>query len=169
MLFLAFSSLVAQPQAQYNLKPLTFSKKDFVDSIQIEWERNQLIVPVEIGGKQYRFLFDTGAAQCVIYADTPIKGCTTVGQIRSHDGGGHVSHVPMVIMPTMTLGRLRITGCQATMHERPVKGRRIDGILGFNIINKGISAKIDVRRQLLILTDRKDFSETNRAMTRATA
>ncbi len=135
----------------------TLDKTDFVDSITIEWERGQVFLPVEIGGKPYRFLFDTGAAQAVVYADTPIDGCQSAGMIRSQDATGAMDTVQMVTLPPLTMGQLTLTGCQATIQHRPVKGRNIDGIIGFNLINRGLSAKIDVHNQLLILTDRKDF------------
>ena len=135
----------------------TLSTKDFADTITIEWERGQVLLPVEIGGRHYRFLFDTGAAQAVVYADSPIAGCRPAGFIRSQDATGATDTVQMVMLPPMTLGRLTFTGCQATIHRRPVRGRNIDGIIGFNIINRGLSAKIDVRNRQLILTDRKNF------------
>ncbi|MBQ7510779.1 MAG: aspartyl protease family protein [Prevotella sp.] len=156
--------------ARYSRK-LALSAKNFADTIEIEWERGQVYVPVEMGGRHYRFLFDTGAAQSVVYADTPIEGSKAAGYIRSHDAVGTVNQVPMVILPPMTLGHITIRGCQATVQQRPVqqrpvqqrpvqqrpKGWQADGILGFNIINSGLLAKIDVRQRLLILTDRKKF------------
>ena len=135
----------------------TLSHSDFVDSIAIEWDHDQIYLPVDINGHRYRFLFDTGAAQAVVYADTPIEGCTPAGFIRSHDAVGAIDTVKMVMLPPVTIGNLTIEGCQATIQHRPVKGRNIDGIIGFNLINGGLSAKIDVRNRLLILTDRKDF------------
>ena len=135
----------------------TLNRTDFVDSIAIEWDHHQIYLPVEINGHRYRFLFDTGAGQAVVYADTPIDGCTPAGFIRSHDAVGAVDTVKMVVLPPVTMGRLTIKGCQATIQHRPVRGRNIDGIIGFNLINGGLSAKIDVRNRLLILTDRKNF------------
>lgn len=135
----------------------TLNRSDFVDSIAIEWDNNQLFLPVDINGRRYRFLFDTGAAQAVVYADTPIDGCTPAGFIRSHDAVGAVDTVKMVMLPPMTIGSLTIKGCQATIQHRPVRGRNIDGIIGFNLVNGGMSAKIDVRNRLLILTDRRNF------------
>ena len=135
----------------------TLNRTDFVDSITIEWEHNQVFLPVDINGRRYRFLFDTGSAQAVVYADTPIDGCTPAGFIRSHDAVGAVDTVKMVMLPPVTIGSLTIEGCQATIQHRPVRGRNIDGIIGFNLINGGLCAKIDVRNNLLILTDRKGF------------
>ena len=150
-----FSPLTAQ-QARYSSK-LKLSTSHFTDTINIEWERNQVYVPVEMNGKRYRFLFDTGAAQAVVYADTPIEGCTPAGWIRSHDAIGATDTVSMVILPPLTMGNITMNGCQATVQQRPVRGRHIDGILGFNIINSGLTAKIDVRNRQLILTDDKKF------------
>ena len=155
LLLLTATDASAQ-QARYSSK-LKLSASHFTDTIDIEWERNQVYVPVEINGKRYRFLFDTGAAQAVVYADTPIEGCTPAGWIRSHDAIGASDTVSMVILPALKLGNITMNGCQATIQQRPVRGRNIDGILGFNIINCGLTAKIDVRNRQLILTDNKKF------------
>lgn len=156
LLYLFTSLPLTAQQARYSSK-LKWSASHFTDTIDIEWERNQVYVPVEISGKRYRFLFDTGAAQAVVYADTPIEGCTTAGWIRSHDAIGASDTVSMVILPALTLGNITMNGCQATVQQRPVRGRNIDGIIGFNIINSGLTAKIDVRKRHLILTDNKKF------------
>ena len=156
LLYLFTSLPLTAQQARYSSK-LKWSASHFTDTIDIEWERNQVYVPVEISGKRYRFLFDTGAAQAVVYADTPIEGCTPAGWIRSHDAIGASDTVSMVILPALTLGNITMNGCQATVQQRPVRGRNIDGIIGFNIINSGLTAKIDVRKRHLILTDNKKF------------
>lgn len=145
-------------QAQKTLHTLNFSvsAKNFVDSIPIEWENNQVYVPVEIGGQHYRFLLDTGSGH-VVYQDRPIEGCRQAGFIRSLDANNRADTVPMVVLPPMTVGTVTFTGCQATVHRHSLSGRHIDGVLGFDIIAKGIGAKIDVAARRLILTDRKGF------------
>ena len=164
---LCFLGLVLSCSSQAQLAryryDFTLNRSNFVDSIAIEWERGQVLLPVEIGGKTYRFLFDTGAAQAVVYADSPIDGCRPAGLIRSQDATGAMDTVQLVTLPPITLGQLTLTGCQATIHRRPVAGRNIDGIVGFDLINRGLSAKIDVRNRLLILTDRKDFFRNEQA------
>lgn len=156
-ILLTWLSISANAQQARYAASLTLSASNFVDTVTIEWEHNRIYVPVEIGGKHYRFLFDTGAAQSVVYADMPVGGCKPAGFIRSYDAVGGISSVPMVVLPPIRLGRLTLTGCQATIQQRPVKGHQMDGILGFNLINSGLSVKIDVRHRQLILTDTKDF------------
>lgn len=157
LLFYLFPFLLLNAQLARYSQNFTLNKTDFADSIAIEWDNGQVFLPVTMDGKRYRFLFDTGAAQAVIYDDMPIAGFSDAGQIRSQDATGTTDTVQMVILPPLTLGNLTLTGCQATIHHRPVKGRNIDGIIGFNLINMGMAAKIDVQNGLLILTDRKGF------------
>ncbi len=145
-----------RPLLTYNLN-FQLSQTNFVDTIAIDWERHQVLVPVTIGGRQYRFLFDTGASQCVVYDDAPIEGCRHAGHIPSYDAIGRRDTVEVVTLPPMTIGSTTFTGCQATVQHRTVRRHDIDGIVGFSLIAKGLSAKIDVRRQHLILTDRRDF------------
>lgn len=141
---------------RYSLK-IGVSQHDFADTIEVSYEQRQLIVPVTVGGQERRFLLDTGSAQCVVYADSPIEGTTPDGNIISFDAMGRRDTVPMVLLPPLTLGHTTFTGVQATMHRRPVGGRDYDGILGFNIVCCGLQMKIDARKEQLIISDRKNF------------
>lgn len=131
------------------------SKRNFADTIAIEYERHQVFVPVSMGGRTYRFLLDTGSGQAVVYHDTPIDGCRPSGTILSHDAIGRTNLVPMVELPPLTLGTLTINGCQATVQQRAIRRKGIDGILGFDLVCSGLLMKIDVRNRRLIVTDRR--------------
>ena len=152
-------SVVAGLKAQsgsYNLN-FTLSMKNFVDTVGITLAGGRVIVPVEMNGRQYRFMFDTGAAQAIIYEDSDIDGCQRAGNILSLDAIGNRQSVPLVKLPPMTIGKLMLMGCQATVHPRP-KGRHdFDGIIGFDIVCKGVAMKIDVQNKRLVLTDNKNY------------
>ena len=135
----------------------TLSHANFVDSIGIEWDRRQVYLPVTIEGKTLRFLFDTGAGQSVVFSDTPLDGCKPAGEIISYDANNQRKRVEVVELPPLTIGKVTFTGMKATRQERVVRGRNIDGIIGFDIICKGLCAKIDALNRLLVLTDRKKF------------
>ena len=161
LLFLALVAAcdgMAQKLARYRLD-FELSQRDFVDSVRIEWDRNQVYVPVTIDGQVYRFLLDTGSGQAVVYDDTPIEGCLPAGQMRSLDAIGRCDTVEVVTLPPLTLGTVTFTGCRATVQHRPVRGRSFDGIVGFDIIARGLNVKIDVRDSLMIVSDRKNFFE----------
>jgi hypothetical protein len=131
--------------------------RHFVDTVTIDFEHHQVLVPVQINGQTYRFLLDTGAGHAVIYDDRPIEGCLSAGSILSRDAIGREDSVPLVTLPPLTIGRLTLTGCQATVQHRTVPRKGIDGILGFDLVCRGIHMKIDTRQRLLVLTDQKKF------------
>ena len=60
----------------------------------------------------------------------------------------------MVTLPPMQLGSVAIYGCRAVVHQRAAAISSFDGILGFDLVNGGLSMKIDVPRRQLIITDR---------------
>ena len=156
LLLLLCCSCKAQ-QVRYSAD-FAVSASNFADSIEIEWTNEQVYVPVDIEGQTYRFLIDTGSSQMVVYEDSPfLNHCGEAGFMLAHDANGRTDSVSILTMPTIRLGRLALTGCRATLHRRAVTGRDFDGIIGFDIVNRGLSMKIDVDRRLLVLTDRRDF------------
>jgi hypothetical protein len=57
----------------------------------------------------------------------------------------------------MRLGQMTIDGYLCTVAHSGTATRGYDGIIGFDLINKGLACKIDVENKRLILTDRKKF------------
>jgi hypothetical protein len=129
------------------------SATNFADTIDIEWTGHQVYVPVDINGQRLRFLLDTGAGQSVVFQGTALASGPTAGTIISHDATGASSTVTMVTLPPLTLGNTTLTGCRATVQQGPAP-RGIDGLLGFDLVNGGLSMAIDVPHQQLIITDR---------------
>lgn len=153
-LCIAILTACAQPKSGYSLK-FDVSQHDFADTIAIEVVEGRVVVPVRIGAELRRFLLDTGAAQAVVYADTPVEGSVSAGSIVSHDAVGHRHEVPLVVLPPLTIGQTTFTGCRATIQQRPRVRSSFDGIIGFDLVCKGLQMKIDVAARCLVLTDRK--------------
>lgn len=160
-LFLYFTAtlLCTHCMAQQGSYRLDFelSKQNFVDSVVIDYDQRQVVVPVEMNGRTYHFLLDTGAGHGVVYDDQPIEGCQPAGTIKSRDAIGRESVVQLLTLPPLTVGSLTLTGCQVTVQHRAIPRSGIDGILGFDIVCRGLLMKIDVKQKLLILTDQKKF------------
>ena len=133
------------------------SQKKFVMTMPIEVERNQIYLPVTIGGRQYRFKLDTGASQGVIYDDVDMPGLKELGFIKSEDATGMSRQVTTVELPPMTLGSLTISGFKVQRMRRNVVRRGEDGIIGFALFHRGLAAKIDTRALQMTLTDRKTY------------
>ena len=133
------------------------SRKRFVMTIPIEVERNQLYLPVTIGGRQYRFKLDTGASQGVIYDDVDMPGLKELGHIKSEDAIGTSRQVTTVELPPMTLNSLTISHFKVQRMHRRVVRRGEDGIIGFALFHYGLAARIDTRVGQMTLTDRRNY------------
>lgn len=147
----------AQPQIKRYDTDFTVSAKVFSCTLPIEVERHQVYLPVEIGGRTYRFKLDTGASQGTIYDDVPIKGLRELGYINSTDATGHSQQVKTVLLPPFGLGPITISGYKVQRMHRNVVRKGEDGIIGFALFNKGLAAKIDTREGVLRLTDRREY------------
>ena len=133
------------------------SRRNFVMTIPIEVERNQIYLPVTIGGRQYRFKLDTGASQGVIYDDIDMPGLRELGHIKSEDATGTSREVTTVELPPMTLDSLTISHFKVQRMRRNVVRRGEDGIIGFALFHYGLAARIDARAGQMTLTDRKNY------------
>lgn len=138
----------------------TLSENNFVDTIPIIFSGNQIYIPVYIDGKRHLFNFDTGSSQGIAYVGSGISYSAPLGNINSRDANGLVDTIKVVKFPDLQLGSnngLKISGYVGSLIKRPGKHYFYDGVIGFDIVNKGLQLKIDARAGHMILTDRKDF------------
>ena len=154
---LAISCLMTATAQQYSYNlDFGLSAKDFCDTIPIIYERGQVYLMVEAEGRTLRFKLDTGSSTGVVYDDTPLNQLKPLGTIMSHDANGRRQRVNVVQLPPIILTpRLTLSRYAATVHHRRGGRSDHDGIIGFSLFNKGMAAKIDVRRGYMVLTDRR--------------
>lgn len=154
ILVLLLASLDAMAQLGRYQADIRVWPQDFCDTIAIQWEHDQIYVPVTVGGHSYRFLFDTGASQAVVFSGTPLAEAPRVSSLLSHDAAGHTDTVAVVQLPPLQVGKSTLSGCHATVQPRGLGTRGIDGILGFDLVNSGLQLKIDAKAGRLIISDR---------------
>lgn len=145
---------------RYNTKEMVIGQTNFVDTIPIVAVGNQVYIPVYINGERHLFNLDTGSSQGVAYIGTNTGYSQPLGNINSRDANGTVDTIPIVEFPELRLGSadgLSVKGYKASLLSRPGRHYIYDGIIGFDLFNKGLQAKIDVKRKCLILSDRKNF------------
>ncbi len=152
------SSLSAQQLHRYNPN-FGLSAENFCDTISIDVEDDLILVPVQINNKVYRFCLDTGSSQGMVYANSNIPDLVPLGNIISRDANNHVDTVQVIQLPPFTLptnsSQLTVSGYVASLMPRHSISDKYDAIIGFDLFNRGICAKIDKQRGLLILTDEK--------------
>ena len=166
LLFLLIAALVATtPVLAQNLiksatAPVSFSKRDFVDTIKIKVIDGAVIVPVEIEGQTRNLLFDTGSPLGLWHGqkETWMKQVTadslTFGDINKKSRNQIIYQ-----FPTIKMGNLQIDNYPMIVEDAMSEFicNRFDGVIGFNLVGKGLSFKLDTKDSLLIVTDRKKF------------
>jgi hypothetical protein len=160
-----FALVTTTPMLAQNLiktatAPVSFSKRDFVDTIKIRVIDGAVVVPVEIEGRIRHFLFDTGSPLGIwqgqkeawmrqLMADSLLFG----------DSNKNRRHKTIYQIPTMKMGNLQIENYPMIVEDamKEYLCGSFDGVLGFNLVGKGLSFKLDTKDSLLIVTDRKKF------------
>ena len=156
LLSLSWCSLHAQQLQRYN-PHFHLSAKNFCDTIPIIIEDDLILLPVTIGDQQFRFLLDTGSSQGMVYANTDVYPLVTLGNIISRDANNHQDTVQVVQLPPFTLNATPITisGYVASLMPRDAVSSKYDAVIGFDLFNRGLCAKIDRQQSVLILSDNK--------------
>ena len=150
--------LSAQQLHRYNPN-FGLSAENFCDTISIDVEDDLILMPVRIDNKVYRFCLDTGSSQGMVYANSNIPDLVPLGNIISRDANNYVDTLQVIQLPPFTLptnsSQLTVSGYVASLMPRHSISDKYDAIIGFDLFNRGICAKIDKQRGLLILTDEK--------------
>jgi len=155
LLYIILAVLTARGQMYGYKTNFTVSERDFCDTIPIEFENNQVYIRAQMNGKPFRFNLDTGSSQGMVYSGAGIGYWRELGNIVSRDANHRLDTVKVIALPEFSLGRLTINGYVATVMPRSAVKHDFDAILGFDLFNKGLSAKIDTRQKIMIITDRK--------------
>ena len=151
---LSLSSSCQSQIHQYNPN-FEISARNFCDTIPIEIEDDQIYINVEIQGRRYRFNLDTGSSQGMVFRGDFLRSCKELGNIISRDANNHLDTVKVVQMPSFRMGHINISGYVASLMPRPSVSNKYDAIIGFDLFNRGLCAKIDARHKWLILSNRK--------------
>ena len=151
-------SLSAAAQKR-NLTDFSLSRHDFVDTVKVEIVNGAVIVPVEIEGEVRRMMFDTGAEFGFWIGGKEAWMQPSGDNISIIDSQKTRREIPLYKVPSMTLGSTIIEGYPIIAQEEmgEIVCGRFDGGLGFNLVAKGLSFKLDTKDSLLIMTDRKRF------------
>lgn len=159
-ILMATISVTAKSQIESVSDLVTFSKKDFADTIKIKMMHGQVVVPVEIEGSTKYLLFDTGSPIGLWFGEEEewMKPIDT-DSITFYDVNNQQNTHVMYQCKSMKLGSLVIEHYPLTVEAtmRNVLCNEFDGILGFNLVGQGLSFKLDTKDSLLIVTDRKGF------------
>ena len=161
---LAFILMATHAEGQVKWKPLLkaveFSEHDFVDTIRVRIESGAVIVPVEIAGQERHLLFDTGAEHGFWFgSQEEWMKPTDVDSAKWRDINDKTGAASVFKIPEMRMGNLGLSNYPVSVggHLGDYICGRFDGLIGFDLVTKGLSVKLDTKDSLMIVTDRKGF------------
>jgi hypothetical protein len=132
--------------------------RNYFEEIPFELVNDKIIIPVRIGGEEYRFLLDTGAPTIVSQALAKTLELETLVEIPVGDVTGKKKPMGIVLLPEIALGDTefrKIRSLVNTDDSNLVFGCfEIDGFIGSNLLRSSI-VQLDVRQQKLIITDKR--------------
>ena len=136
---------------------LSIIDKDFADTIPIEFKAGKILVPVTVQGREYPFILDTGADMEYIYKSSSINLARSEKAYTFKDFNNKRGTADMTLPVDFTVGHVHVHNSAFSVVNGFLGDCISEGVLGFNLINSGVVAKIDLTKKLLILTDRKHF------------
>ena len=150
------TSPVSAQRYSYNTR-WTVSAHNFVDSIPIEFENNHIFVTAHTYRGDFRFCLDTGSSQGIVYADGSFPYTRNLGKITSHDANGISRQIDVVEYPEFRIGRLTIRGYAGSLLDSHIRHTGYDAVLGFDLVNKGLTVKLDVAHGVMVVTDNNRY------------
>ena len=162
VIFTLFES--TQLKAEQN-KFFVCKEKNFVDTIKITYENDLIYIPITINNTIYKFMLDTGASIIILNEKQRNLMKEKNGKIRVGDTNNERrKELEQGILHEMTLGKIHISDAQCCFINDSILVR-YDGILGVStLITNGISFKIDTKKNIIILTDIKNYFENEQGM-----
>ncbi|RZK42431.1 MAG: hypothetical protein EOO90_07405 [Pedobacter sp.] len=130
-------------------------QKTYLTAIDFELEQSKIVIPVTIGDKNYRFLFDTGAAN-TINIDA-ISNLSKVGKLNVSDSNNLEDSLTIAKVPTFKINDLVFENFNFLQYDFSknlvLNCFKLDGIIGSNSFKNSI-IKIDYKEKKIYVTDK---------------
>ncbi len=132
--------------------------KNFTVTQKFDYPRRLIVLPVNINGKIYRMIFDTGASSTIVSREVADQlNLKTRGRIKTRDSRGQSYKLDMAILESVKIGEVEFTDILTTVIDWPensvLKCMVPDGIIGNNLIRHA-NWLVDYKDSSLTLSDR---------------
>ena len=140
------------------LKKGSVEEKDFFSSFNFEYEK-LIKIPVNINGKTYKFIFDTGAGSSVLSESVASSlGLKPVTKTKTLDSQGNESTRSIYVIDTITIGGVQFINqpfVSADLSNISCVGSEFDGIIGSNLMSKAIWYIDNIQKNITLTNDKK--------------
>lgn len=139
-----------------NLNIGSTKQKKYYEKLAIEFIKNKIIIPVEIQGKVYRFILDTGAPNIISKEIQGVLNPKLLESIPITDINEKKERLNVVLVKSLKLGSVIFENTASLVYDfnaSPIfKCFNIDGFIGSNMLRNSI-IQIDKKKRVLVLTD----------------
>lgn len=152
-------------KAEHQKYVIQFDQKNFADTIPIHFVGNRILMGVEIGGKPYTFLFDTGCSNSMVFDSTLV----TLSDAKAEyirDATGRRKKYRYYTIPQLRIGHLTANNVICTVNgDNNIMGKAmlcagVSGIIGADMMASRL-LMIDTHAGYMVLTDRPQHLDTN--------
>ncbi len=157
-------SQVGQGQ-NFSLNKGKTKTQDYYTEITFEYVKSKIIIPVEIEGKTYRFILDTGAPNIISKELSYLLKNDSLTTIPITDINQKKKQLKVVSIPEIILGDIVFENSAALVfdlkQDKIIDCFGIDGFIGSNMLRNSI-LQIQLNNKRLIITDQKNKLQLNR-------
>ncbi len=134
-------------------------QKNYYTEVTYKELKSKLIIPVQIEGETYQFLFDTGAPNLIShFLKNQIK-TKELNSVNVKDANDSKRPLEVVEIPMLQIAGVSFKNSPAIVNDHNSNFLfdclEIDGIIGSNLLRKSI-VQIDSRKQQITITNQKD-------------
>jgi predicted aspartyl protease len=139
--------------------------ENYFEEFSFEFVKGKIFVPVEIGGKTYRFILDTGAPNIISKEINELINPKLLKSIPITDASGKKENLNVVSVKELKFGNILFEQTATLVYDLNssliFKCFGIDGFIGSNMLRNSI-IQIDVEENKIRLTDDKNKLSLNK-------
>lgn len=154
LLFLFLSVVIYGQNVKFNKGRVV--QKNYYTEVAYKELKGKLIIPVEIQGNSYRFLFDTGAPNLISHSLRDLIETKALTSIQVKDANDKRQPLDVVVIPMLKIGGISFKNSPAIVNDINsnflFECLEIDGIIGSNLVRNSI-VQIDSEKKQILLTD----------------
>ena len=132
------------------------SQRKYLSSVNYRDVRGKIIIPVEIEGKTYSFLFDTGAPNLITKELSDKISSRPLNMINVRDANDSSRKLEVISIPTLSIGSAQFEDTPTIVNDADsnfILGCfGVDGIIGSNMVRKSV-VHIDSENQILSVSN----------------
>ncbi len=134
-------------------------QKNFKEQVTFESRAGLIVMKVKVNGKDYNFIFDSGAVNCVTKEVSEELKLKPVLDQTAEDAEGKKGGIKFVMLDELKIGNITVKNTSAAVIDLravpELSCLHVDGLIGANLMRK-LFWQLDYRKQTVGFSDKLD-------------